>query len=287
MRRLSRASSVHIIIIVVFALVQLLFAQASDTCIKLLNPPNVPAVFLPALVSTPADEYGLAASKDWSEIYFTRIDGDISYILMVKRQENGWGDPNITSFSRPGGAAHPWLSVDESEIYFVSRRPCIGAKKTLNVWKSKRHDSEWEEPAAFGKPFTNETVHAPSVSASGNLYASGLKCFRKTDEGYLDSEKLNPEIDGSHPAVSSDEEFIVFSARKPGGYGGNDLYVVFKQVDDNWGEPINLGPKVNTNLVESSPTISSDGRVLFFSRNGDIWWVDSDVVHSLHRSIKK
>jgi hypothetical protein len=285
--KLSRTSSVHIIINAVFALVQFLYAQTSDTSIELLDLPNVPSVFLPGIVSTQADEYGLAVSMDWSEIYFTRIDGDISSILMAKRNKSSWGIPNITSFSRPGGAAHPWLSVDETKIYFVSRRPCIGAKQALNVWMSKRSYGEWEEPIALGKPFTNETVHAPSVSASGNLYASGLKCFRKTDEGYLDSEKLSPEIHGSHPAVSSDEKFIVFSARRPGGHGGNDLYVVFKRVNGKWGEPINLGLKVNTNLVESSPTLSSDGRVLFFSRNGDIWWVNSDVVQRLDPSINK
>lgn len=266
---------------------QLLLAQTPDTSINVFNPPIVPAVFLPGLVSTQADEYGLAASKDWSEIYFTRTDGDISYILMAKRQGNGWSMPYLTSFSRPGGAAHPCFSVDELEIYFVSRRPCTGAKQTLNVWTSKRSDGGWEKPKSLGKPFTNETVHAPSVSASGNLYASGLKRFIKTDEGYLDSETLRPEINGSHPAVSSDEEFIVFSARNSEGYGGNDLYVIFKQFDDNWSEPINLGHKVNTNLVESSPTFSSDGKVLFFSRNGDIWWVDSDVVKSLDPDINK
>lgn len=285
--RLFRAYSVQLVVITVFTSLQFLFSQTSDTFIKLLDPPNVPAVFLPGIVSTQSDEYGLAVSKDWSEIFFTRIDGDISYILMANRNKSSWGIPYIASFSRPGGAAHPWLSVDESEIYFVSRRPCIGAKQALNVWISRRSNGDWEEPKSLGKPFINETVHAPSVSESGNLYASGLKRFRKTDKGYLGSEKLKPEIQGSHPAVSSDEEFIVFSARKPGGHGGNDLYVVFKHVDDKWGKPINLGPKVNTNLVESSPTLSSDGTALFFSRNGDIWWVDSDVAQSLDPSINK
>ena len=122
------------------------------------------------------------------------------------------------------------------------------------------------------------------MSASGTIYASGLKRFRKTNSGYLGSEELTPNIKGSHPAVSPDEKLIVFSARKAGGYGGNDLYVVFLKVDGRWGQPINLGQHVNTEAVESSPTFSSDGRALFFSRKGDIWWINADVVYEIDHS---
>jgi Tol biopolymer transport system component len=275
----------YVVFLVVSALLfpmNIILSQTSEGSAAPPNPPDIPAVFLPDIVSSKADEYGLAVTKDWSEIYFTRIEGDISYIFVSKWQKDSWSMPDITNFSYPGGAAHPCLSADESNIYFVSRRVCIGVNQALNVWTSRRSDTGWEEPTALGKPFTNETVHAPSVSASGTLYASGLKRFRKTDSGYMDPEELTPNINGSHPAVSPDEKLIVFSARKAGGHGGNDLCVVFSQADGSWGQPVNLGPHVNTEAVESSPTFSSDGRALFFSRKGDIWWINADIVHRLN-----
>jgi len=92
------------------------------------------------------------------------------------------------------------------------------------------------------------------------------------------AEPLTPDIQGRNPAISPDEDFLVFSARRSEGYGGDDLYVVFRQPDGTWGDPRNLGPAVNTEHVEGSPTLSSDGRVLFFSRLADIWWVDAAVI---------
>jgi hypothetical protein len=58
-----------------------------------------------------------------------------------------------------------------------------------------------------------------------------------------------------------------------GAAGGNDLYVVVRKSDGSWTTPVSLGPAVNTRHIESSPTLSSDGRFLFVSRQGEVWWV--------------
>jgi len=262
-------------------------AEAPKASAKPSAPIDSAAVFLPGVVSTPADEYGLAVTRDWSEAYFTRQDGDVSYILVTRRTVEGWTTPSIVSFSHPGGAAHPSLSRDESTLYFVSRRSCPGAAQALNVWASDRKGAGWGPPRALGKPVTDQTIHAPSVSASGTLYASGLQRLRKTEDGYLAPERLKPDVAGSHPAVAPDESLVVFSARRPGGYGGNDLYVIFAGADGLWGPPLNLGPTVNTDAVESSPTFSSDGSALFFSRKGDIWWVGAGVVYGLRPKVRR
>ena len=54
--------------------------------------------------------------------------------------------------------------------------------------------------------------------------------------------------------------------------------------DGGWTDPVNLGPGVNSNYGESCPTLSADGRFLFFSRYDEkdeiaqIYWVDAMVV---------
>jgi len=54
-----------------------------------------------------------------------------------------------------------------------------------------------------------------------------------------------------------------------GGYGGWDIWVTKRAtIDDNWGEPVNLGPNVNHTNDQWEPSISNDGLALFFSDYG-------------------
>ena len=59
---------------------------------------------------------------------------------------------------------------------------------------------------------------------------------------------------------------ILFSSNRPGGYGGQDLYVTYRS-GKIWSKPKNLGPSVNSKYDEVSPYISKDGKTLFFSSN--------------------
>jgi len=44
---------------------------------------------------------------------------------------------------------------------------------------------------------------------------------------------------------------------------------------------VNLGPAVNTDKQESSPTFSSDGRFIFFTRETDIYQVSATIIEEL------
>ena len=248
------------------------------------SPPGLTAeVFLPGIVSGPAQEYGLAVTRDWSEAYFTRLEGESSSIMWMRRSDRGWSTPTPATFSDSDNDSHPWLSPDGSRIFFVSRRPCPGASQAMNLWVAERTDDGWGAAYSPGPPVTDQTMHAPSVAASGTLYATGIIRLRPVANGYGAAERLSPDIRGGHPAVAPDESFLVFSARRAGGLGGADLYVTFARPGGTWSAPVNLGPGVNTESVESSPTLSTDGRFLFFSRHDDIWWVDSSIIEALRQ----
>lgn len=74
-------------------------------------------------------------------------------------------------------------------------------------------------------------------------------------------------FDVCHPALSADERVMVFSSSEgKDGQGGMDLYVSY-WVGNNWTEPVNLGPDINTPGNEVFPYIYNDGR-LYFSSNG-------------------
>ncbi|MFH1942199.1 MAG: hypothetical protein ABIL68_08835 [bacterium] len=82
--------------------------------------------------------------------------------------------------------------------------------------------------------------------------------------------------------IASDESYIIMeSFGGGGGYGGADLYICFNLKDGSWSEPVNLGPKINLSGHERFPSITPDGKYLFFLRvsNGsDFYWVDIKII---------
>lgn len=87
-----------------------------------------------------------------------------------------------------------------------------------------------------------------------------------------------------HPSLSPDEKWLYFASDMPGGSGGFDLYVVERLDKNNWGKPINLGPRINTEKQELFPFMSFFGS-LFFASNGranslgnmDIYFVNNPL----------
>lgn len=71
-----------------------------------------------------------------------------------------------------------------------------------------------------------------------------------------------------HPAVSKDGKLLIFSSDMPGGSGGADLYYSIRLSEkSDWGKPVNMGRKINTEGDEEFPFLDSEG-TLYFSSNG-------------------
>ena len=90
-----------------------------------------------------------------------------------------------------------------------------------------------------------------------------------------------PHGEGS-PKISADGLELYFHSSRPGGSGGNDLWMVRRSsLDEPWGQAANLGQVVNSPADEGAPTISADGLELYFHDwgthradgvgNADIW----------------
>lgn len=66
-------------------------------------------------------------------------------------------------------------------------------------------------------------------------------------------------------ALSPDEHTLYFVSNRPGGLGGNDIWASHRRCKTcDWEAPYNLGPPINSAAAEGSPTLSEDGRMLFF-----------------------
>jgi hypothetical protein len=90
---------------------------------------------------------------------------------------------------------------------------------------------------------------------------------------------VNSAAEDFAPHISKNALSLYFASTRPGGLGGEDLWVSKRErSDDPWGEPVNLGSIINTGANERSPGLSRDGHHLFFAttRPGgsggfDIW----------------
>ena len=78
---------------------------------------------------------------------------------------------------------------------------------------------------------------------------------------------LNTPNNEGAQAISSDGSLMVFTGcNRPDGFGRCDLY--FSELEgDRWTIPKNLGGKINTPYGEKQPSLSSDGRILYFVSN--------------------
>src|SRR5919106_1481205 len=89
-------------------------------------------------------------------------------------------------------------------------------------------NSEWSEPVHLDAP-----VNSPSNEFEGSLSRDGLSLF--------------------------------FGSNRPGGFGGNDLWVARRACADcPWETATNLGPTINTAAAEAGGTLSVDEHLLFF-----------------------
>lgn len=78
----------------------------------------------------------------------------------------------------------------------------------------------------------------------------------------------NPKSWESQPSISAHGDVLYFTSNRPGGKGGLDLWVCYRQADGEWQAPVNLGDVINTPKNEKSPFIHSDSQTLYFASDG-------------------
>ena len=91
-----------------------------------------------------------------------------------------------------------------------------------------------------------------------------------TAEAFGPAQNLGPTVNalgfGDYsPELSLDGLTLYFSSSRPGGQGDADLYVTTRpSIDDPWEPAQNLGPLVNTTYFEGQPSVSANGKTLYW-----------------------
>ena len=102
-----------------------------------------------------------------------------------------------------------------------------------------------------------------------------------TPTGWSEPENLgrsiNTEAWESSPSISPDKRALYFSSNRPGGFGGKDLYVSYRQPNGRWAPAVNMGPTINTGGDELAPFIHADNQTLYFTSDGLPGYGNSDM----------
>ncbi|MEE4256023.1 MAG: pyridoxamine 5'-phosphate oxidase family protein [Bacteroidales bacterium] len=266
------------------------------------SPGDTGAVFAPDFISTDAGELNSVFCCNGNEFYFSRrgIPGKPSVLMVSQRTNDIWSEPQPLEFSGIYSDIDLYIAHDGGSLIFCSTRPHHkgdAEKADHDLWIAKRYGNAWSEPEPFAPGAMSEYEDFyPVLAASGNLYfnsqrggrgGNNIYCSHFIDGNYSEAIMLPAPINTEHwefdAFLTRDENTIVFSSTRPGGYGGADIYVSRKEPDGSWSDPRNLGPAVNSASYEYGASISPDGKYLFYtsSRNGseDIFWVSSDVLN--------
>lgn len=109
--------------------------------------------------------------------------------------------------------------------------------------------------------------------------------FKGKDGKWSKPQSLGPDINTpghmeTTPFLAADGVTLYFSSDRPGGMGGNDIYMS-RRLDGSWkkwSKPVNLGPAVNTPGFEGYYSVSAAGDFAYWSsfhegttQKGDIY----------------
>ena len=252
-----------------------------------------PRVFASGIVSTTGNfEFSIAFSPDGKEVFFTRRKdaGGLNTLMVSRCEKDGWTAPEEAAFCKGYPANEPHITPDGKKLYFGCHRQRPGAGQAeYGIWVTERIDEGWGEPRYHGPGMYVSTAR------SGNLYLTditnvaggGAICYPWAEGKFGPPQRLTGSVNSptevAHASISPDESFIIFdSYNRPGGQGGEgDLWVCFKKADGTWTEASNLGDTINTPATNFCPSLSPDGKYLFYATRRDIYWVSAEVFFRL------
>lgn len=150
------------------------------------------------------------------------------------------------------------------------------------VYMSVKGDNQWELPVLItpqivsdgdllptGLSYDGTTLLFVKVNKKGNndIWISHFK-----DNSWGPAEPLNGLINSSsnedHASFSPDGRRIYFSSDRRGGRGGLDIWYSDRLRDGEWGEPVNMGDRINTDQDETSAYEAPSGKRFIFASKG-------------------
>lgn len=213
------------------------------------------------------------------------------------------GASNPSNLSALNSSYDDWAPLKESDgnLYFNSRRESATGGYTndegkadafkgnykSDIYRSKIAAGGWASPEQAGSllnTFQEDvlldfTENGDSIFCWRGMGRRGDIIRLPNAWDSIATEEIEPQV---FPPFHSERlhrtnavfafggNLILFSAERPGGYGGLDIYYSHRDPEtEQWTEPENIGPAINTPADESWPFLAKNGRTLYYSSNSE------------------
>jgi hypothetical protein len=292
------------------------------------TPGETAELFAPGIVSNGFNNRDMAMMPDGSEFYFAvnMRNFDLSTIVAIHQTKGGWNGPYVPAFARDPNFKflEPTISPDGSKFFFVASQK--DGKNNNDIWVMSRQAEGWGKPVKLDDTINTVVSETfPSLTNSGTLYFSRVSDdpavehiyrSKRVDGKYTEAERLPDNVNCGktqfNAFVAPDESYLIVSVYgRDDSLGSIDYYIVYRNQQDKWSEPVNLGDKINTTgAKEYSPFVSRDGNYFFFmstrlpedkslsddtysldglnrvfnnpeNGNSDIYWIDAGFIEKL------
>jgi hypothetical protein len=188
---------------------------------------------------------------------------------------------------------NPMPTGDESQLIFTTSRSTVmgsfsaGNAFLPDLFISKLKGKKYSKPRSVGSIFNTIDIDEYAGSSADNksmfvatdaegfqifnLKMSQMKPRGRSWPKPMNLVGINSNTTNEKTATINNEgDIIIFSSDREGGKGGYDLWISRKLPDGNWGEPINLGPEINTTGDDCFAQFNDEQNGILFASQGHI-----------------
>lgn len=243
-------------------------------------------------LNTIGDDFYPSVTRDGKTLIFnSRLPDEKVHNLYISEYRGGrWTKPRLfKELNSDYNDETPFITPDGQTIVFSSDRPgsvrpsrtADGNERiTYDIFISHRKGGSWTRPVPLqGEVNTIYNERSPALSPDKEhiyftrwpyRYLKGARVMSARFRGgiFTDVKTLpEPVNTGNYDMTlipTPDGKGYFLSSQREGGYGGWDLYFIPWQ-RGSWGDPVNLGPDINTSAHEVFASLG--GSRIFFSSN--------------------
>ena len=191
-------------------------------------PDSAAARFLPGIVCSDSLDFNASLSPDGNHFYFSRSANGKWIIYSMEQKDRAWTGPVPAPFNEPEySQADPFITPDGT-LYYISNRPQHAGDtiQDFDIWMIRpQDDGAWSTPENLEAVNSDSSEYYVSLAANGNLY---------------------------------------FASNREGSFGSHDIHIS-RRVNGSYATPENLGPAINSELMEHDPMIAPDEQYIIFT----------------------
>lgn len=268
-----------------------------------IYPDSIPIIFAPDKVSIKGRfEHGISFTPDKREFAFGILNKDdfSGEIYYSKKINNNWTEPMVFEPLKNECVYLPYFSPNGKSLLYAQSKPDKDNGYT-DIWIIERVNDDWSSPKIIQAPLSSTSREANAcMTNDGTIYfSSNRNCEGKENchtadlffSKLMDNEYHSVEVisefissnDEESVFISPKEEYIIF-CRYTDNETWMDLYISYRDINNNWIEPQIIDSTINSKDWDRRPFVSIDNKFLFFTRlqigekgltESDIFWVNS------------